>query len=145
VSDIFCLILNKLRFSLHIFLSFPILNFIKIHPVGDEVICTDTQGEVFWAGNDLQHEVLGVTYTVCRLKECSHHIACPNVQAVLRIISSSKQHLSSYNTHVNNNVKDNFKSAGSPECGETRLWGSRFQSKATHLLTIQQYLTRVLQ
>ena len=64
--QIFCLILNKLRFSLHIFLSFPISNFIKIHPVGDEVICADTQGEVSWAGNDLQHEVLGITYTVCR-------------------------------------------------------------------------------
>jgi hypothetical protein len=93
--QIFCLILNKLRISLHIFLSFPILIFIKINPVGDEVICADTKGEVSSAGNDLQHEVLGVTYTACRLKECSHHIACPNVQVVLRILSSSKQHLSS--------------------------------------------------
>jgi hypothetical protein len=81
--------------------------------VGDEVICADTQREVSWAGNDLQHEILGVTYTVCRLKECSHHIACPNVQVVLCILSSSKQHLGSYNTHVNNNVTDIFKSAGS--------------------------------
>jgi hypothetical protein len=53
--QILCLILNKHRFSLHIFLSFPISNFIKIDPVGDEMICADTQEEVFWAGNDLQH------------------------------------------------------------------------------------------
>ena len=81
--------------------------------MADEVICADTQGEVSCAGNDLQHEVLGVTYTVCRLKECSHHRACSNVQVVLRILSSSKKHLSSYNTHVNNNVADIFKSVGS--------------------------------
>ena len=81
--------------------------------MADEVICADTQGEVSCAGNDLQHEVLGVTYTVCRLKECSHHRACSNVQVVLRILSSSKKHLSSYNTHVNNNLADIFKSVGS--------------------------------
>lgn len=109
----FCLTLNKLRFSLQILLSFPIWSFIKIHTVGDAVISADTQGDVSWARNDLQHAVLGVTYTVCRLKECSHHIACTNVPVVLRILSSSKQHLSSYNTHVNNNVTGIFKSAGS--------------------------------
>jgi hypothetical protein len=70
-------------------------------------------GEVSWSGNDLKHEILGVKYTVCRLKEFSHHIACSNVQVVLRILSSSKKHLSSYKTRVNNNVTDICKSAGS--------------------------------
>jgi len=57
--------------------------------MGDEVICKDTQGEGSWARNDLQHEVLGFTYALCQLKECSHHIACSNVQVVLRILSAS--------------------------------------------------------
>jgi len=51
-------------------------------------------------------------HIVCRLKECSYHIACSNFQVVLGILSSSTQNLSSYNTHVNNNVTDIFKSAG---------------------------------
>jgi len=42
-------------------------------------------------------------------------------------------------------TKTHFQIGRFPECGETRLWDSRFQSKAIRLLTIQQCLTRILQ